>query len=252
MAVEVEDESSPHKKQVRLLIEDYPYASDGLAIWNAIEQWVEKYLAIYYTNDDVVKSDEELQEWWKEVREVGHGDLKDEPWWPKMQTVAELTRTCSTIIWIASALHAAINFGQYPYCAWYPNRPSISRKPMPDKKELQVNPEECFLKCITRMPQALLGISLVELLSAQYSDEVYLGQRDNPEWTSDEDAKAAFEAFADSLKKIEEELDAKNRNDQLHNRKGPVKFPYTLLFPNTSGKKITGITARGIPNSVSI
>jgi linoleate 9S-lipoxygenase len=125
---------------------------------------------------------------------------------------------------------------------------------MPDKKELQGSnlPEELFLKSITRMPQALLGISLAELLSSQYSDEVYLGQRDNPEWTTDKDAKAAFEAFADSLKKIEEELDAKNRNDQLHNRKGPAKFPYTLLFPNTSGKEIIGITARGIPNSVSI
>ncbi|XBH94545.1 hypothetical protein VPH35_085296 [Triticum aestivum] len=34
----VEDPSSPHK--VRLLIEDYPYAADGLEVWHAIEQWV--------------------------------------------------------------------------------------------------------------------------------------------------------------------------------------------------------------------
>ncbi|KAL6614019.1 hypothetical protein ACP70R_036289 [Stipagrostis hirtigluma subsp. patula] len=252
----VEDPSSPYK--VRLLLEDYPYASDGLAIWNAIEQWVTEYLAIYYPDESVLQADEELQAWWKEVREVGHGDLKDEPWWPEMQTVAELGKVCSTIIWIASALHAAVNFGQYPYCGYHPNRPSVSRRPMPEPgteeyRMLESDPEKVFIRTITCQFQALVGISLLEILSSHSSDEIYLGQRDTPAWTSDARAQEAFKRFGARLTEIEKRVVAMNADPQLKNRNGPG-FPYTLLFPNTSDRNgdNAGVTAKGIPNSISI
>ncbi|CAO2182073.1 unnamed protein product [Urochloa humidicola] len=253
----VPDPSSPYK--VRLLVEDYPYASDGLAIWHAIEQWVTEYLTIYYPNDGVLQADVELQAWWKEVREVGHADLKDAPWWPAMQTVPELAKACATIIWIASALHAAVNFGQYPYCGYLPNRPSVSRKPMPvpgteEYKELERDPEKVFVRTITSQFQALVGISLLEILSSHSSDEVYLGQRDTPEWTSDAKAQEAFKRFGTRLMDIEKRVLAMNADPRLKNRNGPAKFPYTLLYPSTSDKKgdADGITAKGIPNSISI
>ncbi|CAO1944102.1 unnamed protein product [Urochloa humidicola] len=253
----VPDPSSPYK--VKLLVEDYPYASDGLAIWHAIEQWVTEYLTIYYPNDGVLQADVELQAWWKEVREVGHADLKDAPWWPAMQTVAELAKACATIIWIASALHAAVNFGQYPYCGYLPNRPSVSRKPMPvpgteEYKELERNPEKVFVRTITSQFQALVGISLLEILSSHSSDEVYLGQRDTPEWTSDAKAQEAFKRFGERLTEIEKRVLAMNADPRLKNRNGPAKFPYTLLYPSTSDKngEADGITAKGIPNSISI
>ncbi|CBI36801.3 unnamed protein product, partial [Vitis vinifera] len=126
----VEDSEAPHG--LRLLIDDYPYAVDGLEIWSAIETW-------------------------------GHGDKKDEPWWPKMRTVKELIETCTIIIWVASALHAAVNFGQ-------------------------------------------------------------------------------------KLADIEEMIIDRNGNERFKNRVGPVKIPYTLLYPTSEG----GLTGKGIPNSVSI
>lgn len=117
---------------IRLLIEDYPYAVDGLEIWTAITTWVDEYCSFYYPTNDLIHSDSELQSWWSELRTVGHGDKKRESWWPKMQTRAELIQTCTTIIWVASALHAAVNFGQYPYAGYLPNRPTISRRFMPE------------------------------------------------------------------------------------------------------------------------
>ncbi|TVU36207.1 hypothetical protein EJB05_18131 [Eragrostis curvula] len=252
----VEDPSSPYK--VRLLIEDYPYASDGLAIWHAIEQWVSEYLAIYYPDDGVLQADEELKAWWKEVREVGHGDLKDAAWWPEMQTVPELVKACATIIWTASALHAAVNFGQYPYAGYLPNRPSVSRlsMPKPDTEryaELEHNPEKVFVRTITSRLQALIGVSLLEILSSHSSDEVYLGQRDTPEWTSDAKAQEAFRQFGVRLTDIEKRVVAMNTDPRLKNRSARG-FAYTLLYPNTSDVKgaAAGITAKGIPNSISI
>ncbi|KAH9665230.1 Lipoxygenase 3 [Citrus sinensis] len=35
---------------LKLLIEDYPYAADGLLIWSAIEDWVRTYVNHYYPN----------------------------------------------------------------------------------------------------------------------------------------------------------------------------------------------------------
>nr|BAJ97226.1 predicted protein [Hordeum vulgare subsp. vulgare] len=257
----VPDESSPYG--IRLLIKDYPYAVDGLVIWWAIERWVNEYLAIYYPNDGVLRADKELEEWWKEVREVGHGDLKDADWWPKMVTVQELAKTCTTIIWVASALHAAVNFGQYPYAGYLPNRPTVSRRPMPKEgdeeyeqlKEGGEAADMVFIHTITSQFQTILGITLIEILSKHSSDEVYLGQRDTPEWTSDAKALEAFKRFGSRLVEIEKRILDMNKDPALKNRNGPVKMPYMLLYPNTSdanGEKALGLTAMGIPNSVSI
>ncbi|BBH06557.1 PLAT/LH2 domain-containing lipoxygenase family protein [Prunus dulcis] len=249
--VAVKDANSPHG--LRLLIDDYPYAVDGIEIWFAIKTWVEDYCSFYYKTDDIIQKDIELQSWWKELVEEGHGDKKDEPWWPKMQTRKDLVETCTIIIWTASALHAAVNFGQYPYAGYLPNRPTISRKFMPEKgtpeyKELESSPDTVFLKTITAQLQTVLGIALIEILSRHSTDEVYLGQRDTPEWTADTEPLKAFAKFGSKLAEIEDRITRMNNDEKLKNRVGPVKMPYTLLFPTSEG----GLTGRGIPNSVSI
>ncbi|ONI04498.1 hypothetical protein PRUPE_6G324600 [Prunus persica] len=249
--VAVKDANSPHG--LRLLIEDYPYAVDGIEIWFAIKTWVEDYCSFYYKTDDIIQKDTELQSWWKELVEEGHGDKKDEPWWPKMQTREDLVETCTIIIWTASALHAAVNFGQYPYAGYLPNRPTLSRKFMPEKgtpeyKELESSPDTVFLKTITAQLQTVLGIALIEILSRHSTDEVYLGQRDTPEWTADTEPLKVFDKFGRKLAEIEDRIESMNNDEKLKNRVGPVKMPYTLLFPTSGG----GLTGRGIPNSVSI
>lgn len=252
----VEDSNHPHG--LRLLIEDYPYAVDGLDIWSAIEIWVSDYCSFYYPRDKVVEDDPELQSWWNEIRNEGHGDKKDEPWWPKMNSMHDLVKTCTIIIWIASALHAAVNFGQYSYAGFLPNRPTISRRFMPqpgtaEYAELESNPEKGFLKTITAQFQTLLGISLIEILSRHSTDEVYLGQRDTPQWTTDAEPLAAFHRFQMRLLEIEKKIIERNNDKGLKNRSGPVKRPYTLLYPNSSDYSRTGgLTGKGIPNSISI
>ncbi|WCJ23731.1 Linoleate 9S-lipoxygenase [Euphorbia peplus] len=254
--VAVRDSSQRHG--IRLLIEDYPYAVDGLEVWSAIETWVSDYCNFYYPTDVFLQNDSELQSWWTEIRNVGHGDKKHEPWWPEMQTTNDLKQTCTIIIWIASALHAAVNFGQYPYAGYLPNRPTVSRRFMPEPgtpeyAELEKDPDLAFLKTITAQLQTLVGVSLIEILSRHSTDEVYLGQRDTPEWTSDQEPIAAFDRFAERLKEIEQKIIDMNNDKQWKNRVGPVKIPYTLLYPNTSDySREGGLTGKGIPNSVSI
>ncbi|KAL3626260.1 Linoleate 9S-lipoxygenase 5 [Castilleja foliolosa] len=247
-----------HPRGLRLLIEDYPYAVDGLEIWSAIETWVREYCNFYYPTDDKVLSDTELQSWWTELREVGHGDLKEKPWWPKMKTRAELIDSCTIIIWVASALHAAVNFGQYAYAGYLPNRPTVSRRFMPEPgtpefAELGSSPDVAYLKTITAQFQTLLGVSLIEILSRHSADEIYLGQRDTAGWTTDDRALEAFKRFGDALVGIEKRIMDRNDDGRLRNRTGPVKMPYTLLYPDTLNySRVGGLTGKGIPNSVSM
>uniref|UniRef100_A0A1J3CTI1 Lipoxygenase n=1 Tax=Noccaea caerulescens TaxID=107243 RepID=A0A1J3CTI1_NOCCA len=243
---------------VKLLIEDYPFAVDGLEIWSAIKAWVTDYCSFYYKNDKTVQTDTEIQSWWTELRTKGHGDKQNEPWWPSMQTRDDLIETCTIIIWIASALHAAVNFGQYPYAGFLPNRPTVSRKFMPEPgtdeyTELSEDPDVAFLKTITPQLQTLLGISIIEILSMHSTDEIYLGQRDSPNWTADDEPLEAFKRFGKSLELIENNIIRRNNDKRLKNRTGPVNIPYTLLYPNTTDyTRESGLTGKGIPNSVSI
>ncbi|XP_057455133.1 seed linoleate 9S-lipoxygenase-like [Lotus japonicus] len=247
----VEDPSAPHG--VRLVVEDYPYAVDGLEIWDAITKWVQEYVSLYYPTDDAVKKDTELQTWWKEVVQRGHADLSDKPWWPKMQTLQELIKSCSIIIWTASALHAAVNFGQYPYGGLIINRPTISRRLIPEPgtpeyDEMVKSPQKAYLRTITPKYETLIDLTVIEILSRHASDEIYLGERENPEWTSDTKAKQAFQKFGSKLAEIEAKINGRNNDSSLKNRFGPAQLPYTLLLRSSK----EGLTFRGIPNSISI
>ncbi|XP_057729937.1 seed linoleate 9S-lipoxygenase-2-like [Arachis stenosperma] len=209
----VEDSSSPYG--ICLVIEDYPYAVDGLEIWFAIKEWVQDYVSLYYPTDNDLKIDPELQNWWKEAVEVGHGDLKDKPWWPKMQTVEELVESCTTIIWTASALHAAVNFGQYPYGGLILNRPTLSRRLLPEQgtaeyEEMVKSHQKAYLRTITPKLETLIDLTTIEILSKHASDEVYLGEMDNPHWTFDSRALQAFQRFGNKLNEIKEKLTQKN------------------------------------------
>ncbi|KAG9458456.1 hypothetical protein H6P81_002964 [Aristolochia fimbriata] len=129
----VPDPSQPHG--LKLLIEDYPYASDGLLIWSALRNWVGTYVHLYYPDARSVQIDGELQSWYRESIEIGHADKSDAPWWPPMSEPDHLVSVLTTLIWLASAQHAALNFGQYPYGGYVPNRPPLMRRLIPDQND---------------------------------------------------------------------------------------------------------------------
>ncbi|XLS72128.1 hypothetical protein HN51_028993 [Arachis hypogaea] len=177
--------------------------------------WVQDYVSLFYPTDNDLKKDLELQNWWKETVEVGHGDLKDKPWWTKMQIVKELVESCTTIIWTASALHAAINFGQYPYGGLI-HRPTLSRRLLPEQgtaeyEKMVKSHQKAYLRTITPKLETLIDLTTIEILSKHASDDVYLGERNNPHWTFDSRALQAFQRFRNKLSEIEEKLTEEQR-----------------------------------------
>ncbi|KAK7849536.1 linoleate 13s-lipoxygenase 2-1 [Quercus suber] len=84
------------------------------------------YVNHYYPEPSLVQSDGELQAWWTEVRTKGHADKKDEPWWPVLKTPENLIHILTTITWVTAGHHAAVNFGQYMFAGYFPNRSTIA------------------------------------------------------------------------------------------------------------------------------
>lgn len=254
--VAVEDATQPHG--IRLLIEDYPYANDGLLLWSAIGNWVDSYVQLYYPDAGTVQSDDELQGWYHESIHVGHADLSDAPWWPPLSTPRDLASILTTLVWLASAQHAALNFGQYPLGGYVPNRPPLMRRLLPDPERdaaehamFMADPHRFFLNAMPGVLEATKFMAVVDTLSTHSPDEEYIGEeRDEgaAPWTGDEDALAAHRMFAADVRRAEETIEARNADHGRRNRCGAGVLPYELLAPSSP----PGVTCRGVPNSISI
>lgn len=247
----VEDPTQPHG--IKLVIDDYPYAADGLLIWSSIKEWVEEYVGCCYSDAGTVQNDAELQAWWDEIKNKGHADKRNETWWPKLETKEDLSGILTTMIWIASGQHAALNFGQYPYGGYVPNRPCLMRRLIPEEDDPEYqnflsNPQKYFLCSLPSLLQALNTMAVIDTLSTHSADEEYLGQRQHSIWTSDLNAIDAFHKFSATMQGVEKIIHQRNKDLNLRNRNGAGVVPYELLIPTSK----PGVTGRGVPNSVSI
>ncbi|KAM7523354.1 hypothetical protein LguiA_013256 [Lonicera macranthoides] len=248
-----EDPTAPHG--LKLAVEDYPFANDGLVLYDAIKQWATDYVTHYYPNPTLVESDNELQSWWTEIRTKGHADKKDEPWWPELKTPDDLIGILTTIMWVTSGHHSAVNFGQYTYAGYFPNRPTIARTKIPcedptdeEWKTFELRPEDEILSCFPSQIQATKVMAILDVLSNHSVDEEYIGATVEPSFKENPAINAAYEVFEGKLKELEGIIDARNNDSKLKNRTGAGVVPYELLKPSSG----PGVTSRGVPNSISI
>lgn len=250
-----EDPTQPHG--LKLLIEDYPYANDGMLLWSTIRSWVESYVGLYYPDAARVRSDPELQAWYHESVHVGHADLRSAPWWSPLSTPDDLVALLTTLIWLASAQHAALNFGQYPLGGYVPSRPPLMRRLLPDPARDPVeyetflaNPHRFFLAAMPGVLEATKFMAVVDTLSTHSPDEEYLGEerQQAAAWTSDAAAQVAFKKFSAEVRRAEKEIERRNADPARSNRCGAGVLPYELLAPSSP----PGVTCRGVPNSISI
>eukprot|EP00884_Botryococcus_braunii_P002234 jgi/Botrbrau1/12010/Bobra.247_2s0015.1 len=240
-------------KELELVLPSYPYAEDGLLIWDAMEQFVTDYLNLYYDDKKDgkrVTDDVEMMAWWDEVRFRGHPDKKEG--WPEMKDVSSLKDILTTIMWIASAEHAALNFGQYDFSGYFMAFPSLLRKPIPlpnDEEELEKVREDFEQYYMQLMPDPKTALTLmmaVQVLSSHSEDEEYLAQEPHG-WIKDPAAVEVHRHFVEALQRAEAEIG--NRNRKRYKNHG---LPYKLLLPNSPWDQRQGLTGQGIPYSISV
>lgn len=94
---------------------------------------------------------------------------------------------------------------------------------------------------------ALKVFLIVQLLSTHDSGEEYLGDRTNG-WNSDPRVLEALANFKQAVSNIDKQVDERNRSIEHKSR-----FPnYNTLQPHTTPEDVDNISARGVPNSISI
>jgi arachidonate 15-lipoxygenase len=174
----------------------YPYRDDGQQIWDAIYQWVHDYLNLHYSSDDSVKGDKQLQKWAGELFDKGHchiGENAD----GRITTLDYLVEAISTVIFTASAQHAAVNFPQSGLMTYAPAFPLGCYSPAPTKPQ----PQQNFMGLLPPLDRAELQIQVLYLLGSVYYTK--LGDYSGSSFQNTQ-VKKALDNFKDKLTKIEQ------------------------------------------------
>ena len=151
----------------------YPYRDDGLLLWNAIETFVSGYLKFFYPTKQAIAQDVELQTWAKELASDKGGKVKGMP--SKIDTVEQLIKIVTTIIFTCGPQHSAVNFPQYEYMSFAANMPLAAYRDIPKitaSGNLEVITEKDILRLLPPYKRAADQLKTMFLLSAYRYDRL--------------------------------------------------------------------------------
>ncbi|KAL2101696.1 hypothetical protein ACEWY4_003457 [Coilia grayii] len=154
-------------------INNFYYRDDGLKLWNIIHEYVEGVLGYFYTSDDYVQRDSELQLWIKEIFEKAFLQRQSSGMPQCFTSLEQLVEFATMIIFTASVQHTAVNNGQFDIGGWMPNFPgSLRRPPPPSKGKVS---EEDILETLPDIGTTVHTMTALYLLSQKSSDYYSLG-----------------------------------------------------------------------------
>ncbi|MGK7939050.1 MAG: lipoxygenase family protein [Crocosphaera sp.] len=223
-----------HSRNVKHL-HNYYYKDDALLMWDATKKYVSDVIKNHYKDNQAVENDDQLQAWKNELIADDGGTIKGllppdkaDQLTGKLNNVDDLIEILTTIIFLATTQHAAVNFGQYDYGAWVANRPFALYKPFSSlySVESEEKKEEMLLTWLPGREQTIKQIVLVKILTILPPiTSKSLLTLPNP--FKEEGDRQAFKDFQKRLKEIESQL--KKRNNKL---KKEGKTPYVYLEPS--------------------
>ncbi|XP_782245.3 allene oxide synthase-lipoxygenase protein [Strongylocentrotus purpuratus] len=214
------------------VLPNYYYRDDALLLHKAIYRLVEQVVEHHYDTPEKIAGDEELQEWaWflggqpKCEGDVTAG-IKGFPNGGRLDTSREITTVITDFIFMFTAKHAAVNFGQYELFGFPPSYPAwLSGKPPHDKTAL------CEKDILDKLPgktQTLQTMAMTSLLSCH--DNKALGDFEI-QYMHDPNGLQALERFRAELKEVGNTIDERNKTRENK---------YHWLHPSE------------VPNSISI
>jgi len=151
---------------------NYYYRDDACDYWKIIESYVGEVLGHYYTSDQEVVDDYEIDDWIKDVLRRGIRDYsKGYPC--HVHSIKELIEVCTVVIFTCSVQHSGVNFDQFNNYKFVPNAPLGLRK-APFKNSEMVTLAD-VLASLPDAKTAGLQPILADALSRYMEDEEYIG-----------------------------------------------------------------------------
>ncbi|XP_062813143.1 polyunsaturated fatty acid lipoxygenase ALOX15B isoform X2 [Anolis carolinensis] len=200
-------------------VANYYYRDDATKIWAAIEIFVRDMVRYYYWSDDRVQNDPELQAWIQEVFREGFQSRENSGAPSSLQTMEELSKFLTMVIFTCSAQHAAVNSGQFDFGSWIPNVPPTMRKPPPTKKGTATL--ENILNILPPVNITCLALTSLWLLSNEVGDRRLLGNFPD-EHFSESEPKRLIRVFQSRLAEISHGIDERNKS---------LALPYEYINP---------------------
>ncbi|KAK3594458.1 hypothetical protein CHS0354_024901 [Potamilus streckersoni] len=208
----------------------YHYRDDALLLYKAINNYVSKYVRLYYDTPEKIAGDWELQSWREEMtkpREQGGCGLQGVPEENgKFTTVEHIILTLTSIIFTCSVAHASTNFPQYDEYAYPPNYPALMRGKPPSSKEALT--EQDVINNLPDKPTTMDMMIVTKILSSRGTKS--LGDFE-VQYIFEPQAKKVVEEFRQELAEISKIIKERNK------ARNP---PYPFLDPEI------------VPNSISI
>ncbi|XP_041660837.1 hydroperoxide isomerase ALOXE3-like [Cheilinus undulatus] len=208
-------------------IPNFYYRDDGMKLWNIINSFVQAVVGHYYPSDSEVKKDSELQDWISEIFTHGVLGNRASEFPSCFNTVEEVIRFITMVIFTATAQHAAVNNGQYDYNSWMPNGSLLLHKPPPTTKGQ--SSMQTILETLPDVGETATFAAILWLLSEKYTDEVPLGAYPEERF-SEPVVKRMIKEFQAELSYLSEEITARNLE---------LEIPYTYLNPAQIENSIT-------------
>lgn len=206
----------------------YHYRDDALKLFGAIKKYVGDLLRVYYTSDESVQQDSELQNWALELVSKEGGRVKGLPV-KKGGRIAKfdhLHEIVAQLIFNCSVEHAAVNNGQYAQLGWIPNTPGAMYLPPPTDHEPR--DEANFVYALPDAYAVGEQLTLVHLLSMRTLTP--LGQYQADFFNGVMPVRNAIDRFRGDLDDIGREIQLRNKG---------LDVPYQYLEPWLIGRSIS-------------
>ncbi len=198
------------------VLPNYHYRDDARLVRGAIEEFVTDVIRFFYSSDQDVTDDFEIQGWAAELCDPEGGNIVGFP--ASLATVDELIQLLTTIIFTASAGHSCTNGGQYDLYGYIPNVPGAMYAPPPKTKEPLT--EESLAEALPKGMSAADQIATAHLLSEPTDSPI--GHYGTSFFAGHSEILAFIKKFQRNLDSVSASIEARNSR---------LDVPYDYLNP---------------------
>lgn len=208
---------------------DFPYRDDGLLIWNALEDYVSRYIEIYYKSNRDIREDFELQNWFQALRKpVSAGGFGIVSLPASLTNRDQLIDILTIIIFTAGPQHSAIAWIQYQYMAFIPNIPGALYQPIPTTKGQFAN-ENSLTSFLPGVVPSLTQVQFISLVGTKRDPKAFTDFGTNS--FQDPQAIRVLRNLQNRLESIEKRIEILNKRR---------KECYPAFLPSRMSNSISG------------